>query len=342
MPPALSSRRSTRTIWNIQDTLRRFLGLKEKTVGSARTGRGRYDLPLAGGTGTGFLLLLISLMTFLAFLALSGSFALGRIGAQWRSGLEGQATVEIPATDASGKILPESVRKDTAQRVLDFLKGAPAVGEARLLSPQEISDLVGPWLGDLDTPEGEEILPGIALPTVISLTLTPTEDSESVTALNRKLQSISDRARLDTHQDWLGDMLRFSDALQTAALVIALVTGITAGLAVAGAVRSRMAEHKADIEILHLMGATDSYIVRQFERHAISLAFRGGCMGLVAGWAILILIGLVAGQADNALVPDVSFTPTQIGLLLALPVLASALACLAARVSVRRALAHMP
>ena len=48
---------------------------REKALGVAQ-GRRVYDLPLNRASGTGFLVLLIALMTFLAMLALSASFAL--------------------------------------------------------------------------------------------------------------------------------------------------------------------------------------------------------------------------------------------------------------------------
>lgn len=322
----------------ISSAVRRAPGLRERTIGTARTGRGRYDLPLSGASGTGFLMLLVALMTFLAMLALSGAFALQEIGTHWRSGLEGRATVEIPATDSAGKILSESTRSSARKEILSFLKGAPAVMEAKALERSEIAELVGPWLGDTENLPAME---GIALPDLIAVTLAR-DDPESIAALDRKIRAIAPRARIDAHQDWLGDMLRFTGALQTAALILALVTGATTAASVGGAVRSRMAEHKADIEILHLMGATDSYVIRQFQRHSMSLAFRGGCAGLAGGWAVMLLISFVAGSSASVILPDVSFSGVQIAVLLALPLFAAGIACLAARLTVRRALAHMP
>ncbi|HRC26079.1 MAG TPA: permease [Alphaproteobacteria bacterium] len=321
-----------------RQTVRRALRLKERTLGTARTGRERYDLPLAGGTGTGFLILLIALMTFLAAMALSASFLLQGMGSAWRSGLEGKATVEIPATDAQGRILSEQTRAENRRAVLAFLKGAPAVAQARALEPAEITALVGPWLGEADAKGG---LQGIVLPDIVALTLAR-DDDESVSALETRLHAITPRARLDTHRDWLADMLRATRALQTAALVLALVTGATTAASVGGAVRSRMAEHKADIEILHLMGAMDSYVVRQFQRHTAGLALRGGIAGLCGALALLLAMNALAGDGTETLLPDLSFSALQTAILLSLPVFAAGIAALAARATVSRALARMP
>lgn len=318
--------------------LRRALGLKEKTLGTARTGGERYDLPLAGGAGTGFLILLVALMTFLAALALSASFALQGLGSQWRSGLEGKATIEIPATDATGKILPESVRRQTRSDLLAFLKAAPAVAQANLLEPPDVSALVEPWLGGTAKGGG---LQGIVLPDLISVTLARS-DAQALRALDDRIRTIAPRARFDRHQDWLSDMLRLARALQTASLILVLVTGLTTAASVGGAVRSRMAEHKADIEILHLMGAMDSYVVRQFQRHTAGLALRGGALGLLGAAALLLTLKAIAGAGEGVGFPDVSLSAFQTLILLSLPALAALLAGLSARLTVSRALARMP
>lgn len=318
--------------------LRRALGLKEKTLGTARTGRDRYDLPLAGGTGSGFLILLVALMTFLATMALSASLALQGLGTQWRSGLEGKATVEIPATDEDGKVRPEPLRRESRTKILTFLKGAPAVAKADLLAPADLASLVEPWLG---APGDNGGLQGIALPDLISVTLAD-QTPETLQALDEKIRAIDSRARLDRHQDWLADMLRLARALQTAAMVLVLVTGLTTAASVGGAVRSRMAEHKADIEILHLMGAMDSYVVRQFQRHTAGLALRGGLIGLLGAGVVLWGLKALAGTGDNAGTPAFSLSTFQTLVLVCLPGLAACVAGLSARMTVSRALARMP
>ena len=76
---------------------------KDKRLGSAQ-GKRRYDLPLNQSVGTGFLMVLIALMTFLAIMAVSTSFALNSMTAHWSSGLENKVTIEIPAETNNGTI----------------------------------------------------------------------------------------------------------------------------------------------------------------------------------------------------------------------------------------------
>ena len=52
---------------------------------SVAQGKRIYDLPLNKSEGTGFLVLLISLMSFLACISLTASFALDEVGRRWSS-----------------------------------------------------------------------------------------------------------------------------------------------------------------------------------------------------------------------------------------------------------------
>ena len=48
--------------------------------------------------------------------------------------------------------------------------------------------------------------------------------------------------------------------------MFALIVAVT-GVVVAGAVRARMAIHQKELQLLHVMGASDGYIAHQFVRY---------------------------------------------------------------------------
>lgn len=308
--------------------------VKERTLGVAR-GKRRYDLPLSHSPGTRFLMTLMALMTFLSVLALAASFTFSAVGKRWSSGLENRMTVEIPATDSADRLRqPEQIQLLAAQ-IDSLLKSHPDVGETHILSQQEIAELVKPWLS------GDLLLSKMPLPGLVSVTLKETRP-ETLQFLAEKIRALADNASLDTHQDWLRDLLRFTGALQFAAIVLALTIGVTTITAVAGAVRSRMAEYKADVEILHLMGASDLYIARQFQRHSLVLALMGSLAGALAGMFALYLIIWLAGRADVGLLPDFRLAPAQIGAMAAIPPFTALLAAITARRTVLRNLASLP
>lgn len=306
----------------------------DKKLGVAQ-GRRRYDLPLNKSAGTGFLILLIGLMTFLGVMALAGSFALGSMTNHWSSGLENKMTIEIPADDESGKIRsPEDIQSLSLQ-IEERLNAQNFIRSSHILSQDEIQDLLSPWLGETDS------LGDIPLPGLISVDLITFNQTLKEKMLG-DLQKIVPNVQIDTHESWLADILRLTGALQFATILIGVIIGVTTAIAIAGAVKSRVAIHKKDVELLHLMGASDSYISKQFQRHAWILALQGSAAGMAFGLIIIVLIGFFFASSAAALVPDFSLNMVHIFMILLLPALACLIAGLTAKFTVLRELALMP
>lgn len=307
---------------------------KDKRLGVAE-GKRQYDLPLNKSIGTGFLVLLIALMSFLAVMALATSFALGSMTERWSSGLENKATIEIPAETETGDLRSNDQINILSAEVVEKLIALPQVKTIAPLPEEEIKQLIEPWLG-----EGA-IMNDIPLPGLLSLELENSEP-ESIIAIRKALSSINEDIKLDTHESWLGDLLRLTGALQFAAAFVLLIIGITTVAAVAGAIRTRMAVHSEEVELLHLMGASDDYITRQLQRHALIIGLKGSLAGLVAAACVLTIIALISGETAAALLPDFQINIFHIAGLIIIPVLICFIASLAARFTVLRVLALMP
>lgn len=307
---------------------------KNRRVGSAQGGR-RYDLPLNNTEGAGFLILLIALMTFLAVLALAASIALGSMTGKWSSGLENKVTIEIPAERFDGTIRTpadiEELKNKTARR----LRSLAYVKNADVMDEKEIHDLISPWLGQ------DVVLQDIPLPGLISLDL-QLSNAQVLNNLKAEMATITRDIRIDTHESWLGDLLRLTRALQFAAMMVAVIIGLTTVTAVSGAVRTRMALHREEIEILHVMGASDEYITRQLQRHALSLGIKGSAAGGGAALVVLIVIALISGDTAAALLPSFEVNILHFIALLAAPAAACLIAVATARFTVLRALSMMP
>ena len=56
-----------------------------------------------------------------------------------------------------------------------------------------------------------------------------------------------------------------------------------------------MATNRPIVEVLHYVGATDSFVAGQFQRHFLLLGFRGGALG---GGAAILMFGVV--EAANS------------------------------------------
>lgn len=307
---------------------------KERVLGVSKEKR-RYDLPLASSSNNTFLRLLIGLMSILGILALAASFALSAMTHRWSEGLDHKVSVEIPAADSGGDIIDQGIIKSMTEEAAKMLRANGNVVEATVMDEKDIRKLLSPWLGD------DMVMDSIPIPGLISVTFKK-DSNPDLKDLELQLKDVAPRARIDTHESWLSDVVRFTGALQFAAILLGLIIGLTTLVAVAGGVRSKLSENKEELELLHLMGASDSYIAKQLQRHTLILSLQGGAAGVVAGCVLLFIISLIAGQMGVNLVPDFRLSEAQKAILLLSPVPIALLAMITARFTVLRVLTKMP
>ena len=295
----------------------------------------KYDLPLNKDKGGRFLSILMGLMTFLMMMTLSASFVLSAMNARWSKGLESKATIEISAQDQNGAPLTQEDIDTQTTAAKEFLTDNPAIEESIVMDKADIIQLVSPWLGD------NVGLENVPLPGIISVKFND-QTIFDMDELRSNLTNIAPQARLDTHEGWLNDVLSFTGAIKMAAVIMTLIITITTIVAVGGAIQSRMAVYREELELLHLMGASDGYISRQLQRYAFLTILKGALIGMVAGWILLFIIGLMAGKMEVSLLPEFSLSFIQICILLFLPVLIAAIGMGTARQTVLRFLRQMP
>lgn len=286
----------------------------------------RFDLPLQMRMGTEFLVLLIALMTLLSLLSAAASFALDTMSHKWTSGLETNLSIEIQQGDAS---------KDQRLKIVDGLKKLTGVTSVNLLGTEDMQTLLGPWLGDVGT-----TLEELPLPTLIAVEIEE-RSTETLGRIGRFVHEIAPKAKIDSHEEWLGDLLRLTQGLKAAALTImAMIIAVTA-IVVGGAVRSRMAIHQKDLELLHIMGATDKYITRQFMGYILWLAGKGSLFGIGVGALILGFFQILAWKAPGT-IPSLTISPVQWSQLLLVPALILGVSLIAARRTALQVLKEMP
>ena len=103
----------------------------------------------------------------------------------------------------------------------------------------------------------------------------------------------------------------------------------------------RLVLHRDAIEVLHLIGAHDDYIARQFASRALGLGIHGGILGLVLALPTLWMLAHLASSLDERLLPNIGFGPWHWLLLLVMPVSVALIAMTTAKVTVMRNLSRM-
>jgi cell division transport system permease protein len=288
------------------------------------------DLPLKKDQSARFLPLLVAFMVFLAALALASALAMNTVVTSWQSAFTGKLTVQIPAAEEG----EEAMQRERIAAITDLLKMQEGIDEVELLGEAETRALVEPWLGDVAS------LEELPLPALIAVTLEE-EATPDLTSLSIRLQEAAPGAVLDDHQQWLGDVLSSLRSLQVLSLALLAVVGAAAMLAVIYVTRTGLAIHHEVIELLHLIGAKDAYVARQFQRQALVLGVTGGVVGLLLALPVVLLIGYLLSSGEAALFPNVRFGPLEWTLLALLAPLTGIIAMFTARRTVMRSLSEL-
>ena len=278
----------------------------------------KYDIALEDGVGSRLVTWMTGLMVFFVTLALTISFALNTITDSWVTGLSGSLTIEIkPPAGDDGKASDAQIAAFDAniQKVLKLSQQHPAVIEGRVLTRSEILTLIEPWLG-------EKMPADLPLPGLIDIKLAKDAD---ITKLQSDILALVPNAIVDSHTDTLDDV---KTLVNTARMFVLLLTGVILTLAVisiSGIVRSKFSIHKQEVETLHLIGASDEYIARQFRHHTLKGTLKGALIGVVCMLLTMLVIGLVTDTVQSAIVPNVILMPWHWALLIISPVLAGSL-----------------
>ncbi len=287
----------------------------------------RPDLPFERDGSGRFLPWTVGMMVFLAALALAGALTLGSGIEEWDTGLSGRLTVQVPRGDG--------VADDGLQAVLDSLRETAGVAVAQVLSRDDTAKLLEPWLGAF---AAEDTLP---MPHLIDVKLVKDAVLDAV-ALAARLAEHAPGVAVDDHRVWLAEFIDLARTVQALAFLVVALVGMSAIFAVAFVTRSSLAVHRQVIELLHQMGARDAYVARQFQTHALLLAIRGSLAGGVVVVLVMMVIAYAGRDMEAALLPGVGLTPWRWVALAAVPVAATAIAMLTARVTVLQSLARMP
>ncbi len=288
----------------------------------------RSDLPLDKDAHSRFLPWLIAFMVFLAVLAIGGILVLNATAARWDQGVGGTLTVQIAATDEPAQ------DQRNLQEVLNVIAGTSGIERYLLIEEERMLSLLAPWLG-----EGASAA-DLPLPRLIDIGLAD-EAQFDLKAFTRSIQLRVTEASVDDHRVWLQRLVNLIRSVELVALsVLAFIALATTGTVIF-TTRTGLAIHKEAIEVLHLIGAQDSYIAAQFASRAMMLGLKGGVIGLLLGLPALLSVGYLAKSLEGAALPEMTIGVFEWTLFAIIPISVALLAMTTARSTVLRSLARM-
>ena len=288
----------------------------------------RSDLLLDKDALSRFLPWLIAFMVFLAILAMAGMLVLNATASRWDQGIRGTLTVQVmPAEDPAKD-------DERLQVVLSVLAQMPEIDRYEMLTDDRLLNLLEPWLGPA---AGSRDLP---LPRLVDVELKTSADLNAE-VLSRQLAARVPGTSVDDHRIWLKRLVRLIQTVEgLAPLVLAFIALATVGTVVF-TTRTGLDIHREAIEVMHLIGAQDSYVAGQFASRAFSLGLKGGVFGLLLAVPTLLGIGYLAQQMDSSLLPGITLGPVHWSALAGLPLVVSLIAMVTARITVMQTLSRM-
>jgi cell division transport system permease protein len=226
------------------------------------------------------LVVVIAIMTFLACLTAGAALLVADASRGWRSDVLRDATIQVKPR--SGDDIESLVAK-----AVSIASQAKGVESTHAYSNAESERLLEPWLGDgLDLNE-------LPIPRLIVVRLSG-QRPEDLAALRSALAAAVPEANLDDHRAWAARIGTMADAVVVLAAALFALMILAMGTAIGFATRGAMAGNREIVEVLHLVGASDRFIAREFQTHFRRLGLRGSMIGGLAAMAFFAAASLLS------------------------------------------------
>jgi cell division transport system permease protein len=236
------------------------------------------------------LVAVVAIMTFLASITTGAVLLISASAAEWQSDVASEITIQV-------RPLPgRDIERDTAA-VVDAIRAEPGIVEVRPFSKDESARLLEPWLG---TGLSLDQLP---VPRVIIARVQP-GTALDLAALRARATRAAPGASVDDHRAWIERMRSMTGATVFAGIGILALVIVATIISVSFATRGAMSANRPIVEVLHFVGAGDSYIANHFLRHFLRLGLEGGVIG---GGAAMLAFGFsesIAGWFSGTPVGD--------------------------------------
>ncbi|MGY3583486.1 cell division transport system permease protein [Bradyrhizobium sp. USDA 4341] len=227
------------------------------------------------------LVAVVAIMTFLASLTTGTVLLVSASAAEWQSEVSSEITIQV--RPAPGRDLDRD-----AQAAVEAMRAQSGILEVRPFSKEESAKLLEPWLGSgLSIDE-------LPVPRVIVARVQPGTTLD-LAALRARVTQAAPTASVDDHRAWIERMRSMTGATVFAGVGILILVIIATIISVSFATRGAMASNRPIVEVLHFVGAGDSFIANRFLRHFLRLGLEGG---LIGGGAAMLAFGFSESIAN--------------------------------------------
>ncbi len=275
--------------------------------------------------GSRLLPLVIAVNVYLASLAILGGLALIGATGQWATELDQLVTVQVPPeTGVSGDAVVKSV--------LGVLRDHPSVAQARALEAPEMEALLAPWLGQ------SAAIKELPMPQLVDVELRLDGDLDS---LRKRLEAEFPGVEVDDHRQWREQMQAVATSARLICWSLVAMISLAAIAVIIFATRASLESQNELVALMHLIGAHNSFVAGEFQKHFLGIGVIGVLIGLVP---VALTIGAVlylTGDDPAPWMGRLTLGPVDYMLATLPPLSAALITMLTARLTVLRALADL-
>jgi cell division transport system permease protein len=236
------------------------------------------------------LTVVIAIMSFLACLTAGAVYMINQSAEAWVKDIASEITVELDPVNTA-----DIEKKMTLVSL--FLAKQAGITRVKPMSAEDSAKLLEPWLGH------SQALSELPIPRLIAVEIDRSNPPD-IKAVSAALSQNFEGVTLDDHRRWRAEIRTLTRSAAAGGFaVLALVAAATVAVIVS-ATRSAMASNREIIEVLHFVGANESFISREFERHFVGLGVRAGLVGAVSASLVFLLlpyvVHLIGGEPATA------------------------------------------
>ncbi|MBQ8251128.1 MAG: hypothetical protein IJY92_04360 [Alphaproteobacteria bacterium] len=290
----------------------------------------RADIPFSSDSSKFFIPWLSMFMVFIATLILSVAIVVYSSVQSWTDNISGSLTVQIPTYTEKGESREEKIATDI-EMALTLLRSSDGITGASLLTDEQVSALMEPWIGQSDS------MMELPLPKIIDVNV-DSKNFPNITQLKADLYEQVPEAVLDSHRAALDELVLFFENMVNLIAFILILILITTAISVIYVTKSSLSVHEKVIELIHMMGASDFYITIQFAMRSFKLTLIGSLVGFILALPIMALFNYFLSQMNGSFVLESQLGILQWVLLASVPFLTAILSFLTAYKTVSKAL----
>ena len=260
-------------------------------------------LPLGVDPVSRFLTLKVGLLVLLATLSLAVGMVMSSASESLQRSLSGTLTVQVPAG---------LEQQSATESIIEILRATPNIRDVRKIPDREINEALEPWLG------AQAPILDLPLPALVDVAI-ESGQTVDIQVLTKKLSAVAPGTVVEEHSMWLGRLIDITNTVETVSMSVMLLVLISVVITVVFSTRTWMAVNREAVEVLHLIGAHDSYIAHQFQKHTFWLSSVGAAGGFALGTSFVLLIQFYIGRLSDSFLLDLTLGDIQWAALCLLP-----------------------